>query len=357
MGDFASQGDPIRALTESVSFGRFMSESLDWGKWSSFSHNRYQEEVERYSRPGSVAEMKAYFEAHYKRKAAERAAALAEEANATNDVVSEVNTRRDIQNDCLPMDTADSSNANVQVATNEQEQENIATNDNDFSNNMESGRRNNLEAMALDSAYSDNTIDVLEDSGNADMETVEMKYGVNEENLTQVNQSKQEQGLDVVDMIVAAKVQKSPDKVIVKPYNISFDHALVCFVLPLIIWIMIQEVADQEKSAPSSKKRHANSSSKSLAHCGSSRLPSLHPVKQSPPLPPPIDVNSLSTNSKKSVGDMNEKRRKIPKTLHMSINFSSCGSEISKASPKPLRDSKSFIPTPTKVLRHSYLII
>ncbi|KAD2804214.1 hypothetical protein E3N88_37591 [Mikania micrantha] len=53
----------------SVSFGRFESESLSWERRSSFSHNRYLEEVEKYSKPGSVTEKKAYFEAHFKRKA------------------------------------------------------------------------------------------------------------------------------------------------------------------------------------------------------------------------------------------------------------------------------------------------
>lgn len=59
-----------------------MTEPLAWEKWSAFSHNRYLEEVERFSKPGSVAQKKAYFEAHYKKKAAERAAALNETVNA-----------------------------------------------------------------------------------------------------------------------------------------------------------------------------------------------------------------------------------------------------------------------------------
>ncbi|KVI05469.1 protein WVD2-like 7 isoform X1 [Cynara cardunculus var. scolymus] len=52
----------------SISFGRFESESLSWERRSSFSHNRYLEEVEKYSKPGSVTEKKAYFEAHFRRK-------------------------------------------------------------------------------------------------------------------------------------------------------------------------------------------------------------------------------------------------------------------------------------------------
>ncbi|GLT36934.1 hypothetical protein SLA2020_112800 [Shorea laevis] len=52
----------------SISFGRFENEPLSWERRSSFSHNRYLEEVEKYSKPGSVIEKKAYFEAHFKKK-------------------------------------------------------------------------------------------------------------------------------------------------------------------------------------------------------------------------------------------------------------------------------------------------
>ncbi|KAL3835641.1 hypothetical protein ACJIZ3_010377 [Penstemon smallii] len=85
------KGNP---LTTSVSFGRFMSESLDWGKWSAFTHNRYLEEVEKYSKPGSVAEKKAYFEAHYKRR---RAAALLEQQNASANDFSQTNVTNKVE--------------------------------------------------------------------------------------------------------------------------------------------------------------------------------------------------------------------------------------------------------------------
>ncbi|XP_059630995.1 uncharacterized protein LOC132273907 [Cornus florida] len=51
----------------SISFGRFAAESLAWEKWSVFSHNRYQEEVEKFKAPGLVAQKKAYFEEYYKK--------------------------------------------------------------------------------------------------------------------------------------------------------------------------------------------------------------------------------------------------------------------------------------------------
>lgn len=79
----SKEANPMRAVGESISFGRFMSESLSWEKWSSFNHNRYMEEVKKYSKPGSVAQKKAYFEAHYKRAAAQKAeAALIEQENS-----------------------------------------------------------------------------------------------------------------------------------------------------------------------------------------------------------------------------------------------------------------------------------
>ncbi|XP_038996918.1 protein WVD2-like 7 isoform X2 [Hibiscus syriacus] len=74
----SKEGNPV--LGQSISFGRFMSESLSWDKWSTFSHNKYVEEAERYARPGSVAQKKAFFEAHYKTLAARKAAALLEQA-------------------------------------------------------------------------------------------------------------------------------------------------------------------------------------------------------------------------------------------------------------------------------------
>lgn len=74
-----------RAFAGSVSFGRFASESLAWEKWSPFSRDRYMEDVSKHSTPGSVAQKKAYFEAHYKRVAAARK----ENAAASNSEVLE----------------------------------------------------------------------------------------------------------------------------------------------------------------------------------------------------------------------------------------------------------------------------
>ncbi|KAI3976636.1 hypothetical protein MKX01_008494 [Papaver californicum] len=60
----------ISVHSGSISFGRYENDdTLSWERSSPFSHNRYLEEVEKYSSPGSVTQKKAYFEAHFKKKA------------------------------------------------------------------------------------------------------------------------------------------------------------------------------------------------------------------------------------------------------------------------------------------------
>lgn len=74
MGESVKSG---ARLEVSVSFGRFEGDDLSWEKWSSFSSsNKYLEEVGTLSTPGSVAQKKAYFEAHYKKIAARKAEEL-----------------------------------------------------------------------------------------------------------------------------------------------------------------------------------------------------------------------------------------------------------------------------------------
>ncbi|KAL4361729.1 hypothetical protein GQ457_04G006690 [Hibiscus cannabinus] len=80
-------GSSNPALEESVSFGRFENDSLSWEKWSTFSPNKYLEEVEKCATPGSVAQKKAYFEEHYKKVAARKAELLAQEKSEEGDSI------------------------------------------------------------------------------------------------------------------------------------------------------------------------------------------------------------------------------------------------------------------------------
>ncbi|XP_075501566.1 protein WVD2-like 7 isoform X1 [Primulina tabacum] len=111
----SKQGNPVHALGESVSFGRFMTESLSWERWSTFSQKKYVDAAKRYAQPGSVAQKKAFFEAHYKRIASQKAAALLEQENAAKNATvaeeSEVGYMDDNDDD----ETRLVSNSNFEV--------------------------------------------------------------------------------------------------------------------------------------------------------------------------------------------------------------------------------------------------
>ncbi|XP_050375411.1 protein WVD2-like 7 isoform X2 [Argentina anserina] len=85
MGEVAGTDSSNPSLEVSVSFGRFENDSLSWEKWSAFSPNKYLEEVEKCATPGSVAQKRAYFEAHYKRIAARKAEELLEQEKQMQD--------------------------------------------------------------------------------------------------------------------------------------------------------------------------------------------------------------------------------------------------------------------------------
>ncbi|XP_039035148.1 protein WVD2-like 7 isoform X2 [Hibiscus syriacus] len=89
--EFKTMGSSNPALEVSVSFGRFENDSLSWEKWSTFSPNKYLEEVEKCATPGSVAQKKAYFEEHYKKIAARKAELLAQEKSDEGDPVRKSN--------------------------------------------------------------------------------------------------------------------------------------------------------------------------------------------------------------------------------------------------------------------------
>ncbi|CAA0834738.1 Unknown protein [Striga hermonthica] len=88
-------------LDVSVSFGRFENDELSWEKWSSFSPNKYLEEVGSLSTPGSVAQKKAYFEAHYKKIAAKKAEEMEQEQSA-GPIVRTLNKEDSFENSSEP---------------------------------------------------------------------------------------------------------------------------------------------------------------------------------------------------------------------------------------------------------------
>ncbi|XP_061986489.1 protein WVD2-like 7 [Populus nigra] len=300
----AKEDNPIRALTESISFGRFMSESLAWEKWSTFSHNRYLEEVEQFSKPGSVAQKKAYFEAHYKKRAAMKAAALLEQANAASNV-PEVEAADEALNSShvnseLPKETND-------VIINEQDE-----------GSVDAGVIQSSDANAF---YADELKDNLQNAKEEGNEEVREK-NVAMENSIQVENVKENENAEDSDIIVAMPEEKIPNKVSCHSNQVA---------------------AEEENVTLPSNERQSKSSSQSRASIlpkSSAKLPSSARLR--------AETND-TPNIKKSAGELMNKKRVTPKSIHMSINFASQFQDTSESSLRVSKFRSATPEIPTKV--------
>ncbi|KAL3611951.1 hypothetical protein D5086_002971 [Populus alba] len=279
----AKEGNPIHALGQSISFGRFMSDSLSWEKWSSFSHNRYVEEAEKFSRPGSVAQKKAFFEAHYRNLAARKAAALLEQANA------EANNEEEPENEVgIPDKTTQDS---LTVATNSQE----------------AGDREEAHVQQVNSEASfvadDNTR-----TSNVDMERSESS------NVEEVEPSAENEILveNCVKIETLNQIVNVDNKEVVKEMELSVSKQME---KPLLKDFM----SCKDDAASMSKKKPAVSSSKSSIYDKASKLPST-PAKPAPSVRAKKE-NTATPISKKSALESVERRKPTPKSTHKSMNF------------------------------------
>jgi len=295
---FEFQDNPIRALTESISFGRFMSESLAWEKWSTFSHNRYLEEVEQFSKPGSVAQKKAYFEAHYKKRAAMKAAALLEQANAASNVPEEEAADEALNSSHVNSELPKETN---EVIINEQDE-----------GSVDAGVIQSSDANAF---YADELKDNLQNAKEEGNEEVREK-NVAMENSIQVENVKENENAEDCDIIVAMPEEKIPNKVSCHSNQVA---------------------AEEENVTLPSNERQSKSSSQSRASIlpkSSAKLPSSARLR--------AETND-TPNIKKSAGELMNKKRVTPKFIHMSINFAS---QFQDTSESPLRVSKFRSATP-----------
>ncbi|KAJ8758879.1 hypothetical protein K2173_002658 [Erythroxylum novogranatense] len=284
------EGDPLRALTESISFGRFMSESLAWEKWSTFSHNRYLEEVEQFSKPGSVAQMKAYFEAHYKMRAAMKASTLLEQPNVVANNVSEAEPNSTGHNDSA----SDNESAKA-TSCNEQQDTSL----------IEANCPNNQRV-------------------NAENEQVERSEKCAElngvvESPTEVKKINQLEIAQNSDKITPTSEYKLPEKKTAEKENLA---------------------------AVPTNKRRMNSSGKSSNHSKASKLPKPSTSHVSSLQPRAGEI--VSQSSKNSAGDLFHKKGATPTSVRMSINFGSSSGQNRKSSLRMSRESRSTQQNPTK---------
>ncbi|KAF3444515.1 hypothetical protein FNV43_RR14207 [Rhamnella rubrinervis] len=257
-------GNPIHALGQSISFGRFMSDSLAWEKWSTFSHNRYVEEAEKHSRPGSVAQKKAFFEAHYKNLAARKAAALLEQANAA----ASHNVPEPESEEGVATQDSQTMISNSEVMFHEREEvnapdmeESLVSNSNGYNSNAEMGKSGSSKLKVADPATEQPVL----------VESTEK--------------------VETLSQVVVADVRKE-----VQETELSGTTQLK---KPLSKW-------NQEVSVPMSKKKPTLSSSKSSTHQKAAKDGSRKD-------------NYATPMNKKPLLDSSEK--KTPRSLHMSVSF------------------------------------
>ncbi|ESW35710.1 hypothetical protein PHAVU_001G258100 [Phaseolus vulgaris] len=287
--DTRYEGNPVRSLGESISFGRFMNENLDWEKWSTFTQNRYVEEAERYSKPGSVAAKKAYFEAHYKRKAAERAAALVQEANANHQAngTSELEAQQRNYGDSS---SETSSNVQNVVAANEQPDEETV--------NYQVGECADRDQRKCDAGQSD--LDISNVEGVVDVSHPHVHTNINLGSFTSIDDSNQFDHVE--DNTNTGPVEEK-----------MLDHS----------------AAGPEVLALPFAEREANSSPILSTKTVSSNC-SRHDEKNAAATVPSRSGINRGPKGKKSVGDFVEKNKLTAQSLHMSINLPSGTGETRK---------------------------
>ncbi|XVF16276.1 hypothetical protein REPUB_Repub10bG0017200 [Reevesia pubescens] len=277
----------------SISFGRFMSESLAWEKWSTFSHNKYVEEAERYARPGSVAQKKAFFEAHYKTLAARKtAAALLGQANAAE-------TEAEGRAQDVTTQGSEIMNSNSQMPVLDQEVKSPSTE----TGTIYDSKENNPNSVKVESVAEHHVL--LENYMNksfeknwvvdkAEVRDVDLKQTTQVRNRLKVLDQSRQLGEDKPELGLSEGTQM--EKPLLKSAN-----------------------TNQDEFEATSKKKPPHSSSKVSAYGRTSKVPS-SPAKFTSPIRT-NKGNNLTPVSKQSAMNMSDRKRSTPKSSHKSINF------------------------------------
>ncbi|GMI68359.1 hypothetical protein HRI_000505200 [Hibiscus trionum] len=296
----SKEGNPV--LGQSISFGRFMSESLSWEKWSTFSHNKYVEEAERYARPGSVAQKKAFFEAHYKTLAARKAAALLEQAKNSAAAINATETEAQGPEtgsiyECKENNSefVKTESRNMGVVADSVDEPQVL-----LENNM---KNQSFEKNGV--AYKAEIRDdkELELSEGTQMEKPLLKNGKTNQVESEVTSKKKPS-------------HSSSSNVSASEYNKDLELSEgTQMEKPLLK----NGKTNQDESEVTSKRRPSHSISKLSANARTSRVPS-SPAKFKAPLRP-NNGNNLTPMTKKPAIDISERKKPTPKSSHKSVNF------------------------------------
>ncbi|XP_019451154.1 PREDICTED: protein WVD2-like 7 isoform X2 [Lupinus angustifolius] len=279
----ANESNTFHALGQSISFGRFMSESMAWEKWSSFSHNRYVEEAERYAKPGSVAQKKAFFEAHYKKLAAQKAAAAAALLEQANNAAAP-NNEGEVVDSISTLDSQTSPNSKM-IVNEEQDSKvlNLISEDQDT--------MLKVKTIAHDSNSDIKASNIPETSNNVDEKKMEEKPLIGN----------------------SMKVELQNQLEVVDTHKEQIEKLSGTITPQIMTPILKGSTFDQEVSASIGKKKPPVSFSKLLKATGTSKFTST-PVKSTTPISSKRDNITTPMNNNKPSSD---KKRYTPKSLQM----------------------------------------
>lgn len=339
MGDMevaiASGEDKImkanKEMQVSISFGKFEDDSLSWEKFSSFSPNKYLEEVEKCATPGSVAQKKAYFESHYK-KIAERNA----------EIILEQEKKQLERNQSFRQSLENSGNRNSVMI------ESSACYGSDGESTSEKDKIVNSIATEVNDTCNHEPleetmkVEVVEDLNTLKMEKLEEIVSVEEEPELIVQVEHKEKPEEVVCIEEEVKedisskdtplkeAKKEIDQHLIKKTdkNVRTNHTRTS---PKPNQVTNKPVASKvvtrSKTQPSKEKSMIKAAATNKAASAVSKASKFSTPRVSKPA---STISSMSTSVKReNVSTLPRKKQTAPKTLHASLNLNQPSSDPS----------------------------
>ncbi|KAF8102254.1 hypothetical protein N665_0199s0029 [Sinapis alba] len=319
----------------SISFGKFENDSLSWEKFSTFSPNKYLEEVEKCATPGSVAQKKAYFESHYKKIAERNAEIISEqekqlERNASFRPSLENSGNTDRENDRSVMIESSACCDYNGESTSEKDKlvKSISTEVNKTCNHEPLEETINLEECQ-------NLVDVKEDLNTLKMEKLEESVSVEEEPELIVQMEQKEKPEEVVCIEEEVKedvsskdtplkeTKKERDQHLIK--NVRTNHTRSSHKPNQVTKKPVaSKVVTSSKTQPSKEKSMIKATASPVPKASKFSTP-----KVSKPASTTISMSPSGSSVKKEnvSSTLPRKKQTAPKTLHTSLNLNQPSSD------------------------------
>ncbi|RDX90670.1 Protein WVD2-like 7, partial [Mucuna pruriens] len=301
MGESAASNP---ALQVSVSFGRFESDSLSWERWSSFSPNKYLEEVEKCATPGSVAQKKAYFEAHYKKVAARKAELLAQEKQREEDSFR--------SEDQSGIDLSGNTHAELDISNTQGSNEKVMHETSSAGEIQRTHVNNSEEEVAVSSDYQSSSVEVEDKELESRSHS---SYQIDEPEPEDVCMKQEEENHNIeaedvkeISHVVYKETLKATE---VEANNVKLDHPKES---------EVNSVNRGSNATKTKKKSKVPTSKASQISTPRSSKPTSTPTKTVSPASSTNKGNSPSL-SRRKITSTGESRKFGNKSLHMSLSM------------------------------------